>query len=87
MYRNIRFKNFLAASVVGAGTIGIGVFGQAAGAIAQTTNVPQLPTREEVTPPDVKPVTQPQVSVARDDAIEVSSCPFENSELTLDLKF
>jgi hemolysin activation/secretion protein len=86
MYRNIRFKNFLAASVVGAGTIGIGVFGQAAGAIAQTTNVPQLPTREEVTPPDVKPVTQPQVSVARDDAIEVSSCPFENSELTLDLK-
>jgi hemolysin activation/secretion protein len=86
MYRNIRFKNFLSASVVGAGAIGASFFGLTHAAFAQAVSVPQLPTREEVTAPDVKPVTQPKISVARNDAIEASSCPFENSDLTLDLK-
>ncbi len=86
MYRNIRFKKFLVASAVSATAIGMNFLGLSGLAQAQGTPVPQLPTREEVNAPDVKSESKPQISVSRDDAIEVSSCPFENSELSVDLK-
>lgn len=58
----------------------------AAPAAAQTPVPPQgIPSREEVTPPAPEDTTAPNVSIDSREAIVRSNCPFEGSDLTLNL--
>lgn len=54
-------------------------------AMAQVTT-PQLPTRQEVTPPAAQPRTESTARVDAQGAVPVSNCPFDESTLRLTIR-